>query len=109
MSNQVGVNDVRQIDTDSKLVSVLSLRPLSYSLRVHQDQPPPSLCLWTFVVGPGLRVRPAVFIRDTPTKVWPCKGRALYSNGTGLECTEKNVPPKNQQLSFFQSPSRPLE
>ena len=55
MSHQVEANGVHQTDSHSNLVPVLTLRPLSKSLRIHQGQLPPAVCLCAFVVGLGLR------------------------------------------------------
>lgn len=42
---------VTQTDTDSNLLLMLGLSPLSKSPRVQQGQMPPAMCLQTFVVG----------------------------------------------------------
>lgn len=49
------VCDVHEIDTDSKLIRWLDLKPLSKSPRVYQGQLPPAMCSYTFVVRLVLR------------------------------------------------------
>lgn len=49
-----------------------------------------------------IRVRPAVFIRLTQTKVWLCEGWALHRTGsTVLVCVDKMAPPKGYTTQFF--------
>ena len=55
MSYQGEVSGIHQVDIDSDLTSVLDLRLLSKSLRVHQGQLPPTGGLGIFMVGQGLR------------------------------------------------------
>lgn len=49
-----------------------------------------------------IRVRPAVLIRLTQTKVWLCEVRALHrTGGTVLVCVDKMTPPKGYTIHFF--------
>ena len=66
MSHQVGVSGVHKDDTDLNWASVLDLRPLGKSLRVHQGQPPPRgpVDICNGVASQGVvRVKPVEFLR----------------------------------------------